>query len=107
MPLYDYECQLCGPFTLSRSMSARNDPAHCEECGLEAGRVIHAPNLALMNPLSRKASIINERSQHQPRVTNRHSCSSRCGCGGAGKPEKKRNRFQAGKPNSRPWMLGH
>ena len=111
MPLYDYECEICGVFTLQRAISKRDEAAECEECGLMASLLISAPALALMNPGVRKAIATNERSQNAPGIRNRHSCGSTCGCGPSKKSAtagtKKESKFKAGKAGDRPWMLGH
>ena len=105
MPLYDYTCRACGDFRELRTVDQRNCRTPCPQCRVPAQRVIKAPNLAIMNPLTRKAAFINERSRHEPRVSEGHVC---------GKAVRKNNvrqtrlgTLQAGKPSARPWMLGH
>jgi hypothetical protein len=88
----------------------RDIPAPCIICQVPAARVISAPNLALMNPLSRLAATRNERSQHEPRIGLKTTCwrGGRC-------THKKPAPTKDGKPalrasrkkNRRPWMLGH
>jgi len=112
MPVYNYNCVECGEFHLLRTIAERNEPAACPDCAQEGMRLISAPNLALMNPVTRKATFINERSRHEPRVSGGHSCNSRCGCGSplkkAGRIQKtKLGDLQAQKVTARPWMLGH
>ncbi|MGB6222874.1 FmdB family zinc ribbon protein [Haloferula sp.] len=114
MPLYDFSCQDCGDFTSFRPMADRNDPANCPHCAKAATRLILAPNLAMMNPLVRKATAINEKSRHEPRVSDGHSCGSRCGCGSKSSKirpkrtrETKLGKLEGQKPSARPWMLGH
>ena len=110
MPSYEYECVMCGTFTRFRTIADRDTPAPCAICDQPAPRVISAPNLALMNPLSRMAATRNERSQHEPRIGLKTSCCSgdRCSHKKAapaknGKPALRASR----KKNRRPWMLGH
>ena len=111
MPVYDFECALCGDFPVVLSISGRDKPMECPECGLEARRMVSAPNLALMNSGRRKAFAVNERSAHAPRVSSGHSCNTGCGCGS--KIRKGRSRkthmgvAQTTKSGARPWMLGH
>ena len=111
MPFYDFECDLCGDFTSFCTIEQRDRAIECPECGLEARRLVSAPNLALMNPIGRKAAATNERSAHAPRVSNGHSCGSRCGCGT--KIRKGRTKqtqlglAETPKAGARPWMLGH
>jgi len=111
MPSYEYECETCGTFTELRPIAERDIPAACVLCDEPAPRVISAPNLALMNPLSRMAATRNERSRHEPRVGLKTSCCS----GGNCAHEKAAKPTRDGKPalrastkkNRRPWMLGH
>lgn len=120
MPVYEYACPDCGIFPQFRSMNARNDPARCPQCSGVAARVVSAPHLALMSPWQRQAHSTNERSQHEPRVSSRHTCSSQCGCGQPRSASGKSAGATAGtatlapsrpirrrKTPPRPWMLGH
>ncbi|KMO37242.1 hypothetical protein VQ02_13885 [Methylobacterium variabile] len=38
MPIYDYACDVCGPFTAMRPMAQFRDPCACPECGAGATR---------------------------------------------------------------------
>jgi putative FmdB family regulatory protein len=113
MPVYDFTCVDCGDFTEFLTIEERNRPVACPSCSNAARRLILAPNLALMSPVVRKASAINEKSRHEPRVNTAHSCGSGCGCGSGTKIRKNRVRetklgqLQSQKPSARPWMLGH
>ena len=111
MPLYDFSCEDCGDFNCFKSMEQRNEATACPLCEKPAKRLILAPNLAMMNPLVRKASAINEKSRHEPRVRESHSCGSGCGCGTKIRPnrtkETKLGKLATQKPSARPWMLGH
>lgn len=112
MPSYDYECPTCGLFTEFRPIADRDVPAPCGICDYPAARVISAPNLALMNPISRMAAGRNERSRHEPMLSTRSSC---CSGGPCSHKKKKEKIGRDGKPvargskkkNRRPWMLGH
>lgn len=111
MPVYEFECESCGPFSELRTISERDRPATCAFCDGPAARLISAPNLALMPPVLRMASARNERSQHEPRVGTKPSCCSGSRCShkrgktttADGKPALRASR----KKNRRPWMLGH
>src|SRR5215218_10746764 len=111
MPVYEYECATCGVFPEFRSIDARDIPAVCGICDSHAGRIISAPNLAVMHPLQRMASARNERSQHEPRVGPKTSCCATGNCA----HKKKSRTTRDGRPalqgstrkNRRPWMLGH
>jgi len=113
MPLYDFECQECGPFVAFSSIEERSRPAFCPDCGRMSRRVITAPNLCLMPTNTRTAHAVNERSQHAPRVRRGHTCSAGCGCGTGSKTVAtttipKLGQFQTStKKANRPWMLGH
>ncbi len=113
MPIYDFNCQHCGDFQAMLTISERNDPTRCPGCARTARRLVMAPNLAVMNPVARKASAINERSRHEPRIRESHTCGSGCGCGTSTKirPARKRDTklgvLAGQKPGARPWMLGH
>ncbi|NJM36863.1 MAG: zinc ribbon domain-containing protein [Akkermansiaceae bacterium] len=111
MPVYDFTCGDCGDFRMLRTINERNEPASCPLCTRISRRMILAPNLALMNPVVRKASSINEKSRHEPRVSSSHSCGSGCGCGTKIRKnrvkETKLGKLQSQKPSARPWMLGH
>lgn len=111
MPVYDFTCSDCGDFREFLSIEERNDPIACPTCSRVARRLILAPNLALMSPIQRKASAVNEKSRHEPRVSSGHSCGSGCGCGTKIRPartkETKLGVLQGQKPSARPWMLGH
>lgn len=104
MPIYDYVCDECGPFTALRSMADYLEPCDCPDCGASAPRsVLTAPRLALMNSSSRRAMEANERSSHEPRRTSGHGAGCAC-CGGATK------RSASGAkafPSGRPWMISH
>ena len=68
MPVYDYACEACGPFTVLRPMAQFKDPHDCPDCGSSCGRAfLTAPNLASMDAGRRKAFATNERSAHAPR----------------------------------------
>ena len=111
MPVYDYTCADCGDFREFRGIDQRNDPQPCPMCAKIARRMILAPGLALMNPIVRKANAVNEKSRHEPRVRESHSCGSGCGCGTKIRPnrvkETKLGKLQSQKATARPWMLGH
>jgi putative FmdB family regulatory protein len=114
MPLYEYECGVCGVFTVLRKVSECSAPVTCEECGGVGVRIISAPNLSILNKAQRSAHERNENSAHAPGVRRRSSC----GCTGThtckstgtdtSQAEKKSTGFQMQtKKTARPWMLGH
>jgi len=111
MPVYDFSCPECGDFRALLTIDERNDPTPCPDCSRVGQRLILAPNLALMNPIKRKATAINEKSRHEPRISTGHSCGSGCGCGTKIRPARVRDtklgQLQGQKATARPWMLGH
>ncbi|MBM3585256.1 MAG: zinc ribbon domain-containing protein [Alphaproteobacteria bacterium] len=70
MPLYDYECETCGPFRAWRSMSAYRRPAPCPDCGRSSRRAVVMPALG-MDSGQRNAHAVNEKSANEPRVVRR------------------------------------
>ncbi|WP_264046995.1 FmdB family zinc ribbon protein [Methylobacterium flocculans] len=108
MPVYDYACEACGPFTVLRPMAQFRDPHDCPDCGSSCGRAfLTAPNLASMDAGRRKAHATNERSQHAPRKSSAHGPG--CGCCGTKSGMKANANPTAAKsfPNARPWMISH
>jgi putative FmdB family regulatory protein len=103
MPLYEYQCANCGPFTELRAMKDRNAPADCPSCAQAGERMISLPSLRQVSAATRQAHSRNERSAHEPRLVRRESAPSPAGhghgpgCGHAGH----------GIGGGRPWMLGH
>lgn len=104
MPVYDYACETCGPFTVLRPMAQFKDPHDCPDCGGSSPRAfLTAPNLAAMDAGRRKAHATNERSAHAPRRSSGHGAGCGC-CGGA---KTKTPAAAKGFPSARPWMISH
>jgi putative FmdB family regulatory protein len=113
MPVYDYLCSECGPFTEMRPMTECDAPHSCPECSALAPRAfLTAPYFATMSRESRLAHATNERSAHAPQGP--------CGVQGAARQRLRVLQRQAlaravkrGKngaksfPSSRPWMISH
>ncbi len=109
MPVYDYLCGDCGPFTDMRPMAECDLPSDCPACGASAPRVILTPpHFAAMPAATRKAHAANERSAHEPRsLKSSHGVGCAC-C--SGKPSRMTSRGKDGSksfPASRPWMISH
>jgi putative FmdB family regulatory protein len=114
MPVYDYMCQRCGPFTDMRPMAECDLPRECPHCGEEAPRVLlSVPYVALMSSAGRLAHATNERSAAAPLTLStlkKHGAG--CGCC-AGKPSLGSKQDNGGLaaaksfPTRRPWMLSH
>ena len=113
MPVYEYLCSDCGPFTDIRPMADYEQPSDCPECGRSAPRVIlTAPRFSAMSTELRLAHATNERSMHAPRslssVKALHGPGCAC-CSG----RKLSRKIACGKdgsksfPTNRPWMISH
>ena len=80
MPTYDYECELCGPFTAMRPMAQFQDPCACPECGDGAPRTfLSAPAIASSDLRRRGAfAAIEASATDQRRAAAAHPAD--CGC---------------------------
>lgn len=115
MPLYEYECPVCGDFETLRPMAESASPCPCPACGASSMRVIlSAPGLATMSANTRKAIGINERSSHAPQTLDQYKENRRhpkgCGCCAPSKkvePTKENPHALKGKAAGRPWMISH
>ncbi|MCH8196579.1 MAG: zinc ribbon domain-containing protein [Proteobacteria bacterium] len=108
MPLYDYQCDSCGPFREWNAMSESTAPMPCPRCGTAAGRLITAPFIANMNPHSRIAHERNEKSAHEPRVVRktRKDPAKHGESHGHGQHNGHGQHLHVHR-GSRPWMIGH
>lgn len=108
MPVYEYNCEECGPFTKLRSLEQCSAPANCPECGASSAKIFPVIHLRAMRPENRVAWERNERSAHAP-----HVCGTGCSHertkpkSTAARPGDKPVMQASTKRNSRPWMLGH
>ena len=69
MPVYEYLCDACGPFTDMRPMAECDESQDCPQCAGESPRVIlTAPNFFCMPADRRKAHATNERSANAPKT---------------------------------------
>jgi putative FmdB family regulatory protein len=71
MPLYEFQCEVCGPFQEWRSLSEYSKPAYCPHCQAGARRVFTPPNLYRTSPTHRKMRYLEEKSAHEPEVVVR------------------------------------
>jgi putative FmdB family regulatory protein len=112
MPVYDYLCTRCGPFTDMRPMAECDMPKDCPRCGEEAPRAfLTAPYFAAMPAERRLAHATNERSAHAPvtlsDMKKNHGAGCSC-CTGKSMCKTKRGKNGAKSfPGSRPWMISH
>ena len=112
MPVYDYLCAACGPFTEMRPMAEFELPFDCPSCGREAQRAyLTAPRLSGMSAERRLAHATNERSANQPSTFSSMKKSHGAGCACcSGKSSRMTRRGTSGSksfPTSRPWMISH
>jgi len=114
MPVYDYQCEDCGPFTVFRPMSECSEPHACPECATSAPRAfLTAPNFSGLSAERRVAHATNERSAHAPKTLAEHKASRHgagCSCCGSVKKGRAVQRGRDGSktfPTSRPWMISH
>lgn len=112
MPVYEYLCDDCGPFTNMRPMSEYEMPDICPDCGGTSPRVIlTAPRFSCMSADTRTARSINERSAHAPKTLDEYKASHGPGCGCcSGKPSRLVTKSKSGAkgfPTARPWMISH
>ncbi|WP_425093611.1 FmdB family zinc ribbon protein [Tropicimonas sp. S265A] len=109
MPVYDYLCEDCGPFTALTPISNYKDPCDCPFCAAESPRVmLNVPRLAMMSQTTRHAHATNERSADSPK-RSAHGPGCSC-CSGASKaPSKTLHHSDGSKsfPTKRPWMISH
>jgi putative FmdB family regulatory protein len=113
MPTYDYACAGCGGFDAIRSLSERDRPADCPDCGAAAARVfVAAPRLALMKASTRTAMATNERARHEPKSSRdvaRLKHPAGCGCCSTTRRGATLTGANGAKafPSKRPWMISH
>lgn len=113
MPTYDYDCPSCGGFDAFRSLSERNEPVACPDCGTASARVfVTAPRLALMDGGTRSAMSTNERARHEPQHSGSYARMKHppgCGCCGTGRSKATVTAPNGAKafPSKRPWMISH
>jgi putative FmdB family regulatory protein len=112
MPVYEYLCEKCGPFTEIRPMAECDEPHDCPDCSREAPRVIlTAPRMSSLSTERRVAHATNERSAHAPRSSaqsgHAHGAGCSC-CSGTSKRLVKRGKGGSKSfPTARPWMISH
>jgi putative FmdB family regulatory protein len=111
MPVYDYLCARCGPFTEMRPMAECDLPHKCPECGKKAPRAfLTAPYLATMSVGRRLAQATNEKSASAPKAFSSHGGGCNCCSGSSMRYKKNGGESRAGAkgfPSRRPWMISH
>jgi putative FmdB family regulatory protein len=119
MPTYDYDCPTCGGFDAFRSLSQRNEPAPCPDCGTASPRVFaSAPRLACLSAETRTAMDRNEAARHAPMSSKGYAEGAYgrlrhpAGCGCCSPGTRKTSTVTAANgskmfPTKRPWMISH
>ena len=111
MPVYDYLCARCGPFTDTRPMADSDLPQECPGCGEDTPRAfLTAPYFATMSTERRLAYATNERSATAPRGLSgsRQTHGGACSCCAVKPLRYGKSRTDAKSfPGRRPWMLSH
>lgn len=102
MPVYEFFCEICGPFEKRRSFAEASEPIECPTCQVEATRVYSAPGLYRTSQSERIAQYRNEKSAHEPRVERRVH-----GGDEASSKKKHQHHHHHHHAPQRPWMLGH
>ncbi|HEY2733790.1 MAG TPA: zinc ribbon domain-containing protein [Polyangiales bacterium] len=100
MPMYEYQCGAHGVFEAMRSLKDSASATPCPACGDGAKRILSAPRLAQMEASQVKARDRNERSRHEPRVSNQKPHGQPMERSGE-RPALQRS------PSPRPWVLEH
>lgn len=115
MPVYEYMCESCGPFTMMRPMADYEKPCACPDCEEISPRVmLTAPRFSTLSAGLRLAHATNERSADKPNTLSglKSQHGSGCSCC-TGMSNKKKSRTAKGKngaksfPSARPWMISH
>lgn len=115
MPVYDYKCELHGPFYELATFDEAHKPQSCPTCQTLSPRIIRLPPEVLaMSPEKRKAFETNEKAQNEPvfstedqRNHDKEHAKS-CGCN-----HKKKSKLMYTAngdkmfPSMRPWMISH
>ncbi|MCE1237374.1 MAG: zinc ribbon domain-containing protein [Hyphomicrobiales bacterium] len=115
MPIYDYECESCGPFREMRPMAESAAPCACPVCATPSPRAfLSMPHLFTMDAGRRTALATNERASNEPisskseRARRLHPANCSC-CKPGAKQRATVFRADGAKsfPTARPWMISH
>ena len=112
MPVYDYQCDRCGPFSVMRPMAECEQPGKCPHCGRDATRAyLTAPYFAGMSSELRLAHATNERSANAPMTLSsmkkNHGAGCTCCSGASSRMTRRSKDGSKSFPKSRPWMISH
>ena len=100
MPLYEYDCPSCEPFTDWRSMSESSAPATCPACGGVAERILSACGVG-----GRARSLHRPRGVPEPSLVKRELREPPRPDRSGGPPKHHHGGHTHGA--DRPWMIGH
>jgi putative FmdB family regulatory protein len=100
MPLYDYQCRVCGPFKEFRPLSEWDKDTKCPNCGNPSKRSIAMPRLQCVSRNVRVAHERNERSVEEPRVMRRDELDAAYGHIATRSQQRGRNMYRRS-------VLGH
>jgi putative FmdB family regulatory protein len=109
MPVYEYLCQRCGPFTQMRPMAEYDLPSECPHCAGAAPRVILTPpRFSTLGADVRAAHATNERSANAPGRSSSLQRKHGTGCGCcSGRMDRRGKSGAKSFPTRRPWMISH
>ena len=113
MPVYEYLCDECGPFTDMRPMAECDAPQDCPRCESESPRVIlTAPNF-FVHALGQAQGPRHQRAQRATRrrpSTNTRRRMDRAAAAARPNPRGIVKQTRSGAksfPTARPWMISH
>jgi putative FmdB family regulatory protein len=112
MPVYEYLCEGCGPFTAMRPMAEFEAPLECPDCGASAPRVmLTPPRFSALAADVRLAHMTNERSANAPRnsrsLGGKHPSGCACCSANSGRLTLRGKDGSKSFPTKRPWMISH
>jgi putative FmdB family regulatory protein len=68
MPLYAFQCDVCGPFDEWRALNESSHPSRSPVCQSAGRRLYTPPALVQTSSAVRQARNLEERSAHEPEV---------------------------------------
>ncbi len=127
MPVYDYDCQSCGPFNELQTVDRAGEPVPCPRCGAPSPRAFTTmPRLSNLTAERREAYATNERAREVPLSVDQwkenqerrnhkrgHVHGPGCGCGANTSATTHKTRTlvrpdgSKSFPGARPWMISH
>ena len=115
MPVYEYLCNDCGPFTDMRPMAECDDPQDCPRCEIKSPRVILTAPAFFCMPSDKRKAHRHQRAQRpraedisriqglaRPRLWLLFNRKEE-----AGPADDQDQSGAKGFPTARPWMISH